>query len=117
MAADSAVQTWWPEVPGRVVDVRFAHSPGRWDPEYTANLRTFDAAFVLDLGDGLMEVVADGDTAYLHFSLIEVLTGSSDWLSMSAADAWAASKASTFFSSSTSLALMPPSVPMPCCWG
>ena len=26
--ADSAVQTWWPDVPGRVVDVRFAHSPG-----------------------------------------------------------------------------------------
>ena len=37
-----------------------------------------------ELGDGRMEVVADGDTAYLHFSLIEMLTGSSDWLSMSA---------------------------------
>jgi hypothetical protein len=37
-----------------------------------------------DLGDGLMEVVTDGDTAYLHFSLIEMFTGSSDWLSMSA---------------------------------
>jgi len=27
--ADRAVHTWWPDAPGTVSDVRFAHSPGR----------------------------------------------------------------------------------------
>ena len=39
-----------------------------------------------ELGDGRMEMVADGDTVYMHFSVFEVLTGTSDWLSMSAED-------------------------------
>src|SRR5438874_25303 len=36
--ADRAVHTWWPDTPGRVGDVRFAHSPGRLDPSYLGNL-------------------------------------------------------------------------------
>jgi hypothetical protein len=61
--ADHAVHTWWPDTPGSVTEVRFAHSPGRFDPGYLNSLRTFDAAFVLDLGDGTNGVVAV-DTKY-----------------------------------------------------
>jgi hypothetical protein len=50
--ADRAVHAWWPEAPGVVCDVRFAHSPGRFDPAYLDSLRAFAAAFVLDLGGG-----------------------------------------------------------------
>ena len=50
--ADRAVHTWWPDVPGAVREVRFAHSPGRLDPAYLGSLVDWDAAFVLDLGDG-----------------------------------------------------------------
>jgi hypothetical protein len=50
--ADRAVHAWWPDAPGTVSDVRFAHSPGRFDPEYLGSLRSFDAAFVLDVEDG-----------------------------------------------------------------
>ena len=32
--ADRAVHAWWPDAPGTVSDVRFAHSPGRLDPAY-----------------------------------------------------------------------------------
>jgi hypothetical protein len=55
--ADGAVHTWWPEVPGTVSEVRFAHSPGRLDPTYLNSLRAFDAAFVLDLDDGTRGMV------------------------------------------------------------
>jgi hypothetical protein len=55
--ADRAVHAWWPDAPGTVIDVRFAHSPGRFDPEYLNSLRAFDAAFVLDLGDGTQGIV------------------------------------------------------------
>ena len=55
--ADRAVHTWWPDAPGTVSDVRFAHSPGRFDPAYLNSLRAFDAAFVLDLGDGTQGIV------------------------------------------------------------
>jgi hypothetical protein len=61
--ADRAVHTWWPDVPGRVCDVRFAHSPGRFDPDYLNSLRAFDAAFVLDLGEGTRGIVGV-DTEY-----------------------------------------------------
>jgi hypothetical protein len=61
--ADRAVHTWWPDVPGTVCDVRFAHSPGRLDPSYLNSLRAFDAAFVLDLGDGTQGIVGL-DTKY-----------------------------------------------------
>jgi hypothetical protein len=55
--ADGAVRTWWPDAPGAVSDVRFAHSPGRFDPTYLNSLRAFDAAFVLDLDDGTKGIV------------------------------------------------------------
>jgi hypothetical protein len=55
--ANRAVHAWWPDVPGRVSGVRFAHSPGRLDPAYLNSLRTFDAAFVLDLDDGTRGIV------------------------------------------------------------
>jgi hypothetical protein len=56
--ADRAVHTWWPDARGVVSEVRFAHSPGRFDPAYLNSLRAFDAAFALDLGDGTQGVVA-----------------------------------------------------------
>jgi hypothetical protein len=61
--ADRAVHAWWPDAPGTVCEVRFAHSPGRLDPTYTNSLRAFDAAFVLDLGSGTRGIVAV-DTNY-----------------------------------------------------
>jgi hypothetical protein len=56
--ADRAVHTWWPDAPGTVCEIRFAHSPGRFDPSYLGSLRSFDAAFVLDLGDTTSGVIA-----------------------------------------------------------
>lgn len=56
--ADRAVHALWPDVPGTVVDVRFAHSPGRLDPAFLNSLRAWDAAFHLDLGDGTRAVLA-----------------------------------------------------------
>jgi hypothetical protein len=55
--AGRAAHGWWPDVPGTVDDVRFAHSPGRLDPAWLGNLVDFDAAFVLDLGDGTQGIV------------------------------------------------------------
>jgi hypothetical protein len=55
--ADRAVRTWWPDAPGAVSDVRFAHSPGRFDPTYLNSLRAFDAAFLLDRADGTKGIV------------------------------------------------------------
>ena len=55
--ADRAVHTWWPDAPGAVSNVRFAHSPGRFDPTYLNSLRAFDAAFVLDVDDGTKGIV------------------------------------------------------------
>jgi hypothetical protein len=56
--ADRAVHTWWPDVPGAVRDVRFEHSPGRFDLSYLGSLSTFSAAFVSDVDDGTQSVVA-----------------------------------------------------------
>jgi hypothetical protein len=56
--ANRAVRAWWPDTPGKVTQVRFAHSPGRFDMDYLGNLSDFEAAFVLDMGDGRMGVVA-----------------------------------------------------------
>jgi hypothetical protein len=55
--ANWAVGAWWPDVPGRVSDVRFAHSPGWLDPAYLNSLRAFDAVFVLDLDDGTQGIL------------------------------------------------------------
>ncbi|HEY8629766.1 MAG TPA: hypothetical protein VIL73_04370, partial [Gaiellaceae bacterium] len=51
------LHTWWPDAPGTVGEVRFAHSPGRLDPAWLGNLVAFDVAFVLDLGDGTHGIV------------------------------------------------------------
>ena len=56
--ADRAVHALWPDTPGTVSDVRFAHSPGRFDPSYLNSLRAFDAAFVLGLEKGMHGIVA-----------------------------------------------------------
>jgi hypothetical protein len=56
--ADRTLHTWWPDAPGRAREVRFAHSPGRFDPSYLNSLRAFDAALVLDLDDGSQGIVA-----------------------------------------------------------
>ncbi len=56
--ADRAVHAWWPDAPGKVSDVRFAHSPGRFDYEYLGNLGDFEAAFILDRGDGTKGIVS-----------------------------------------------------------
>ena len=61
--ADRAVHAWWPDAPGAVCEVRFTHSPGRFDPAYLNSLRAFDAAFVLDLDDGTQGIVGF-DTEY-----------------------------------------------------
>jgi hypothetical protein len=58
--ADRAVHTWWPDAPGSVREVRFAHSPGWLDPAYLGSLRAFDAAFVLDLDHGRGDGTGDG---------------------------------------------------------
>jgi hypothetical protein len=55
--ADRAVHTWWPDAPGSVSDVRFAHSPGRLDPAWLGNLVALDVAVVLDLGGGAQGIV------------------------------------------------------------
>lgn len=56
--ADRAVHRWFPDAPGRVSDVRFAHSPGWLDPAYLRSLRSFEAVFALDLDDGRRGMVA-----------------------------------------------------------
>jgi hypothetical protein len=55
--ADRAIHSWWPDTPGTVGEVRFAHSPGRLDPAWLGNLVAFDVGFVLDLGDGTEGIV------------------------------------------------------------
>ncbi|MEO1064072.1 MAG: hypothetical protein AAFZ07_21840 [Actinomycetota bacterium] len=56
--ATEALRTWFGDVPGRVREVRFLHSPGRLDPAYLTSLRHFDAAFVLDLAPSRPGIVA-----------------------------------------------------------
>ena len=68
--ADRAVHTWWPDAPGTVCEVRFAHSPGRLDPGYLNSLRAFDAAFVLDVGGGERAVLGV-DVNYHERSKVE----------------------------------------------
>jgi PD-(D/E)XK nuclease superfamily protein len=55
--ADHAVHVWWPDAPGTVSQVLFAHSPGWLDPTYLNSLRAFDAAFELDVDDGTRAIV------------------------------------------------------------
>jgi hypothetical protein len=76
--ADRAVHGWWPDAPGTVREVRFAHSPGRLDPAYLNSLRSFDAAFVLDLGDGTQGIVGV-DTKYHERIKSEIPKPSNLW--------------------------------------
>ncbi len=56
--ADRVVHDWLPDAPGRVTEVRFAHSPGWFDPAYINSLRSFAVVFILDRDDGSRGVVA-----------------------------------------------------------
>jgi hypothetical protein len=76
--ADRAIHTWWPRAPGRVAEVRFAHSPGRFDPAYLNSLRAFDVAFILDLGDGTQGIVGV-DTRYHERAKPEIPKPSNLW--------------------------------------
>jgi hypothetical protein len=58
--ADRAVHRWFPNTPGHVSELRFAHSPGWFDPAYINSLRSFDTVFILDLDDGSRGIVAVG---------------------------------------------------------
>jgi hypothetical protein len=69
--ADKAVHAWWPDTPGIVREVRFAHSPGRFDSAFLNSLRAFDVAVVLDVGDGTEGVVAL-DTNYHERAKTEI---------------------------------------------
>jgi hypothetical protein len=69
--ADRAVHTWWPDAPGTVGEVRFAHSPGWLDPAHLNSLRAFDAAFVLDRDDGTHGIIGV-DTKYHERSKSEI---------------------------------------------
>jgi len=69
--ADRAVHAWFPDAPGSVADVRFAHSPGRFDPAYLNSLRSFDAAFVLDRGDDTKGIVGV-DVSYHEWAKPEI---------------------------------------------
>jgi hypothetical protein len=53
------MRRWWPpDVPGRVRELRFAHSPGRFDASYLNSLREFAVAIILDLADDRSGIVA-----------------------------------------------------------
>ncbi len=69
--ADRAVHTLWPDAPGTVSEVRFAHSPGRFDPAYLNSLRAFDAAFVVNRADGTQGMLAV-DTKYHEWAKPEI---------------------------------------------
>jgi PD-(D/E)XK nuclease superfamily len=83
--ADRAVHSWWPDAPGVVSEVRFAHSPGRFDPEYLNSLRAFDAAFVLDLSDGTLGIIAVG-VRYHEWAKPETPKPSNLWRTLEVAE-------------------------------
>ena len=56
--ADRLVHAWFADAPGRVVEVRFLHSPGRLESQWLNSLRQFDAAIVLAREDGSHGIVA-----------------------------------------------------------
>lgn len=55
--ADRAVRALFPDAPGTVREIWFSHSPGWLDPAYLGSLRDFDAAIVLDVGNGKRGIV------------------------------------------------------------
>jgi hypothetical protein len=83
--ADRAVHTWWPDAPGTVCEVRFAHSPGRFDPAYLNSLRTFDVAVVLDLHQGTHGIVGV-DTNYHERAKPETPKPSNLWRCLEVAE-------------------------------
>ena len=83
--ADRAVHGWWPDARGVVREVRFAHSPGRFDPAYLNSLRAFDAAFVLDLGDGTQGIVGVG-ARYHEWAKPETPKPSNLWRTLEVAE-------------------------------
>lgn len=83
--ATRAVRSWWPDAPGTVTDVRFLHSPGRLDEAYLGSLRVFDAAFVLDIGDGSHGVIGV-DTKYHERAKPETPRPSNLWRYLEAAE-------------------------------
>jgi hypothetical protein len=83
--ASRAVRTWFPDAPGTVREIRFAHSPGRLDPAWLNSLRAFDAAFVLDLGDGTHGIVAV-DTKYHERSKAETPKPENLWRTVAVAE-------------------------------
>jgi hypothetical protein len=83
--ADRAVHTWWPDAPGTVREVRFAHSPGRFDPAYLNSLRAFDVAFVLDLGGGRRGMLGV-DTNYHEWMKPETPKPSNLWRCLEVAE-------------------------------
>ncbi len=56
--ATEAIKAWWPDVPGRVRELKFEWSPGRKDPAYLGNCSAFDAAFILELDGGGLGILA-----------------------------------------------------------
>src|SRR4029078_1391446 len=56
--ADRLVHAWFADAPGRVVEVRFLHSPGRLEAQWLNSLRHLGAAFVLAREDGSHGIVA-----------------------------------------------------------
>lgn len=77
-SADRAVRTLWPDAPGELREVRFAHSPGRLDPAYLNSLRAFDAAFVLEAPAGTRGIVAI-DTKLHELSHAEIPKPTNLW--------------------------------------
>ncbi|MGH9038820.1 MAG: hypothetical protein ACRDZ3_01160 [Acidimicrobiia bacterium] len=63
--ATASLRTWFPDLPGSVQGLRFGWSPGRLDPEYLGDRSAFDAAFLIDAGDGTRGVVGV-DCRYLE---------------------------------------------------
>ncbi len=83
--ATRALHAWVPDAPGSVVDVRFAHSPGRLDPQWLNSLRAFDAAFILDRGDGTRGIVAV-DVEYHDWLKPETPKPENLWRTLAVAD-------------------------------
>jgi hypothetical protein len=83
--ADRAVHNWWPDAPGTVGEVRFAHSPGRFDPAYLNSLRAFDVAVVLDLHQGTHGIVGV-DTNYHERAKPETPKPSNLWRCLEVAE-------------------------------
>jgi hypothetical protein len=83
--ATAALHAWVPDAPGTVVDVRFAHSPGRLEAQWLNSLRAFDVAFVLDRGDGTRGIVAV-DVQYHDWFKPETPKPENRWRTLEVAD-------------------------------